>query len=279
MAETVWMCAGSSVKEILFKWAKRENWSGAVVEACDDVGQTSDHRICINRENDLIDKRLEKGVVLGEKLLAGHFLWDFQRYATKPYLMITTIRNPLEVFVSAQQFMHRDSQLTLASVTHLVSSSMRTRIGWPDSTDIGFIRRFLDADTAGKIKPGQIHSPDEYQEMASTAIHHLNRFWVLGIVEQFEGLVEVLKYSLDPGVKHEGFWRGAQRVRSNESPISAGQIMNKINPDLMKEFNSTSLQLQWKVYGAAVDLWETRCREVLPANVQGKFCSIPHTTE
>ena len=34
-------CAGSSVKEILFKWAKRENWSGAVVEACDDVGQTS----------------------------------------------------------------------------------------------------------------------------------------------------------------------------------------------------------------------------------------------
>lgn len=37
----------------------------------------------------------------------------FQRYVEGPYLMITSLRNPLEVYVSAKQFLHPNQTKTL----------------------------------------------------------------------------------------------------------------------------------------------------------------------
>lgn len=54
---------------------------------------------------------------------------DFRHYVTPPYLMVTTLRNPLELFVSSQQFSHRDETSTLPDAVDFVSAEMRKRIG------------------------------------------------------------------------------------------------------------------------------------------------------
>lgn len=41
----------------------------------------------------------------------------FQRHVQTPYLMVTALRNPLEVFVSGEQYMYRQETSTLPKVT------------------------------------------------------------------------------------------------------------------------------------------------------------------
>ena len=52
-------------------------------------------------------------------------LSDFRTYVTQPYLLITTLRNPLELFVSGLQFKHRNETQTLDLATSLVGDRMR----------------------------------------------------------------------------------------------------------------------------------------------------------
>lgn len=54
---------------------------------------------------------------------------DFRHYVTPPYLMITTLRNPLELFVSSQQFSHRAETSTLPEAVEFVAEEMKKRIG------------------------------------------------------------------------------------------------------------------------------------------------------
>ena len=42
--------------------------------------------------------------------------------------MITTLRNPLELFVSSQQFKHRDETATLEAAASYVSLKMKSRL-------------------------------------------------------------------------------------------------------------------------------------------------------
>lgn len=42
--------------------------------------------------------------------------------------MVTTLRNPLELFVSSQQFMHKEETRTLEESVAFVSQSMRSRL-------------------------------------------------------------------------------------------------------------------------------------------------------
>lgn len=51
--------------------------------------------------------------------------------------------------------------------------------------------------------------------MVTTAIENLNTFWVVGVVEQYRGFVEVLKRSMDPDQKHEELWEHAVDVKNN----------------------------------------------------------------
>lgn len=47
------------------------------------------------------------------------------------------------------------------------------------------------------------------------AMENLRRFWVVGIVEQYAGFIEVLKRLLDPERRHEALWKKYSRRRLN----------------------------------------------------------------
>lgn len=66
--------------------------------------------------------------------------------------------------------------------------------------DKGFIRRFVGSD---RKKLGA----EKLERATATAITNLESFWVLGVVEQYEGFEEVLKRLLDPEEKHGQLWK------------------------------------------------------------------------
>lgn len=51
--------------------------------------------------------------------------------------------------------------------------------------------------------------------MAQTAVDNLNTFFVVGVVEQYEGFIEVLRRSLDPSEEHPALWKAAVGVKDN----------------------------------------------------------------
>lgn len=51
--------------------------------------------------------------------------------------------------------------------------------------------------------------------MAQTAVSNLNTFYVVGVVEQYRGFIEVLKRSLDPVEEHPLLWKAAVGVNDN----------------------------------------------------------------
>ncbi|CAM9368263.1 unnamed protein product, partial [Ascophyllum nodosum] len=74
------------------------------------------------------------------------------------------------------------------------------------------------------------------------AIEHLNTFFVVGVVEQYRGFIEVLKLTLDPEVKYPELWSKAVEIKNNGSPVLSGDVLQQIDPSLVKEFNSTALK-------------------------------------
>lgn len=58
-------------------------------------------------------------------------------------------------------------------------------------------------------------SSAQYAAMVSSAVDHLNTFWVVGVVEQYEGFLEVLEAVLDPLSTNSPLWRRAHLVSSN----------------------------------------------------------------
>ncbi|CAN0233370.1 unnamed protein product, partial [Ectocarpus fasciculatus] len=83
--------------------------------------------------------------------------------------------------------------------------------------------------------------------MVQTAVDHLNTFYVVGVVEQYQGFIEVLKRTLDPEEAHPKLWAAAVGVKDNGSPVHSGDVLNGIDPDLVREFNATTLGRQWQV--------------------------------
>lgn len=51
--------------------------------------------------------------------------------------------------------------------------------------------------------------------MARDAAEHLSTFFIVGVVEQMEGFLEVLKMSLDPELMYPSVWTAASEVREN----------------------------------------------------------------
>eukprot|EP00752_Nemacystus_decipiens_P007910 g7067.t1 len=250
----VFKCAGTSLREVFTMFAYREGWTGAVVEECKispmKLRKRAEHLlpaslICLDRQNDLIQTKSQHMEVVAAKVLAGHFLWDFRQYVRAPYLMITTLRNPLELFVSSQQFKHRDETGSLKSASRYVALKMKARLMWEDPTDIGFIRRFLGTDAANSYVAQAAYSKEESMAMVVTAMEHLNTFWVVGVVEQYRG-----------------------------SPMHSSHVLEVIDPGLVLEFNSSTLGYQWQFYEEALRLWDMKCREVLPVGDHDRLCSI-----
>ena len=61
---------------------------------------------------------------------------------------------------------------------------------------------------------------DQTLAMAQTAVDNLNTFYVVGVVEQYKGFIEVLKRSLDPTEEHPELWQAAVRVKDNGYAVS-----------------------------------------------------------
>jgi len=57
-------------------------------------------------------------------------LSDFRQLVKPPYLLITTLRDPLELYVSSQQFMHREDTATLEEATAFLANKMEQRMGY-----------------------------------------------------------------------------------------------------------------------------------------------------
>ncbi|CAM9368339.1 unnamed protein product, partial [Ascophyllum nodosum] len=83
-----------------------EGWSGVEAEECKnpqhwlkDFFTLQKKKLCLNTRNDLLDPARDREKVASQKLVAGHFFWGFRKYVRQPYLMITTLRQPLELFV------------------------------------------------------------------------------------------------------------------------------------------------------------------------------------
>lgn len=51
--------------------------------------------------------------------------------------------------------------------------------------------------------------------MTATAVEDLKSFFVVGVVEQYGGFIEVLKRTLDPFAEYASLWKAATAVRKN----------------------------------------------------------------
>ncbi|CAM9895210.1 unnamed protein product, partial [Hapterophycus canaliculatus] len=250
----------------------------------------------------LIDQATQREQISRMKMLAGHFIWGFQRHVKGPYLMITALRNPLEVFVSGQQYLHRKKTKTLEKAHEFVGQAMRRVIksaGSPTGTTHGidgryqkqlggegsvaisqsgnmfselrYIRRFVGKDK--KVLDGEALAA-----AAGEAIRNLETFWIVGVVEQYAGFEEVLRRSLDPRGKHRELWDKYSSMKYNSSPVGSRDVLAGIDSEVVRHFNG-SLALQWRVYEAAVSLWSVRCQEVLPSKAHQEMCRVPSPAE
>ncbi|CAM9638768.1 unnamed protein product [Ectocarpus sp. 6 AP-2014] len=288
----VFKCSGSTLRQMFVDWAKAEGESGAIVTSCDKVEKEG--VICL-ASHELIKESVQMEMLLRQKVLAGHFIWGFQRLVEKPFLMITSLRNPLEAFVSGRQFLHPDMTETLVQAQAFVSDAMLKALGidgpgrgamrgeratlghkgrallrgggqTPDQLG-GFIFRLVGREKAKKLHGLAL------SRAADEAMKNLEEFWVVGVVEQYAGLQAVLKRLLDPDLKHPALWDKYSYRYSNRSPVDSRHVLAAIDPGLVRHFND-SLALQWKVYEKAVGLWDARCREVLPITVHDAMCTV-----
>lgn len=52
-------------------------------------------------------------------------------------------------------------------------------------------------------------------DWTESAVDHLNTFYVVGVVEQYQGFIEVLKRLFDSDGEHPELWKAAVSVKNN----------------------------------------------------------------
>eukprot|EP00752_Nemacystus_decipiens_P011565 g10270.t1 len=238
----IFKCAGSTLRHMLVDWAQENGQRGAIVRECDHLDEEGD--ICLH-DYELINEAVQVEKISHLKVLAGHFMWGFQRHVKTPYLMVTALRNPLEVYVSGKQYMYRHETSTLPKAQQFITESMlkvmsvNSPIGLQQGQISGFIRRFAGV-------PRRVWFKDGLEAGAEDAIRNLETFWIVGVVEQYRGFERVLQASIDPIGNHAGLWNRYAEVQYNSSPIGTRDVLAEIDPELIQRFNGT-LALQWKV--------------------------------
>eukprot|EP00904_Undaria_pinnatifida_P010711 jgi/Undpi1/6770/HiC_scaffold_21.g09249.m1 len=281
----LWKCAGSSLRHLLRDWAELEEQSIAIVVRCDDV-ISKDDKICLH-QHQLIDPRIQGPITREYHVLAGHFTWGFQAHVRQPYVMFTTLRNPLELFVSGQQYLNRKATRVLGDAVEFVEDAMkhtlknhRARMAAAGETGsnggglvvpegkggkaIGYIYRLVEAKGLGKRT---------LSEAAEAAMRNLDTFWLVGVVEQYGGFMAVLQGMMDPSKRHRALWKNYSVEKYNASPNGAEKVLGAVDPDLVDKFNQTLAQ-QWEVYNYAVGLFRHRCHQVLHTRDLG-LCEAP----
>lgn len=188
----------------------------------------------------------------------------FQQYAPEPHLIVTTLRNPLELFVSGEQYLNRATTATLPAAMQQVDKAMRTSLENRPKVP-GFLHRLVGRS---------VKTTAEIREATVEGANNLQTFWLVGVVEQYTGFVSVMKALLDSSNVYVDLWEPHLKHKLNASPVQSSSVLASLDPELVQQFNST-LSYQWLIYGHAARLFTSRCREVLPGNLHGELCSVP----
>lgn len=130
--------------------------------------------------------------------------------------------------------------------------------------------------------PGYLHrlvgrdvlTTAEMRQATVEGAQNLDEFWLVGVVEQYQGFMSVMRALLDPSNAHADLWNPHLEYKLNVSPVQSPNVLASLDPDLVQQFNST-LSYQWLVYGRAVRLFTSRCQEVLPWYQHGELCHVP----
>lgn len=191
-------------------------------------------------------------------------LSGFQQYTAEPHLIVTTLRNPLELYVSGEQYLNRETTGTLPAATQHVDKAMRTSLESHPKLP-GFLHRLVGR---------RIRTTAEIREATVEGAYNLQTFWLVGVMEQYTGFVSVMRTLLDSSNVHADLWEPHIKHKLNASPVQSSNVLASLDPDLVQQFNST-LSYQWLMYGHAVRLFTSRCREVLPGDLHGELCSVP----
>lgn len=129
--------------------------------------------------------------------------------------------------------------------------------------------------------PGYLHrlvgrdvmTTAEMRQATVEGAQNLREFWLVGVVEQYQGFVSVMRTLLDPSNAHADLWTPHLEHKLNVSPVRSSNVLASLDPDLVQEFNST-LSYQWLAYGHAVRLFTSRCQDVMPQYLHGELCAV-----
>ncbi|CAM9823103.1 unnamed protein product [Ectocarpus sp. 12 AP-2014] len=258
----VWKCGGTTLRELMCDWANSEGLPCATVAGCGHLS-LKERKVCLLNHK-LIFPEQQGEFIARQKVLAGHFRWGFQVYAAEPHWLVTTLRNPLELFVSGEQYLNRAMTATLSNAVQVVDRAMRKSLESPTQPP-GYLHRLVGRSVVTNA---------EIREATVEGARNLKTFWLVGVVEQYGGFVAVLRALLDPDGLHDNLWRPQlEEHKLNASPVQSSNVLASLDPQLVKQFNST-LSYQWLMYGHAVRLFKARCQEVLPEHQHWEFCSV-----
>ncbi|CAM9176307.1 unnamed protein product, partial [Hapterophycus canaliculatus] len=259
----VWKCGGTTLRQLMCDWADLEGLTCAQVAGCRDLS-LQERKICLANHK-LIYPEIQGEFIANQRVLAGHFRWGFQVYAAEPHLLLTTLRNPLELFVSGEQYLNRGATSTLRAATQHMDNAMRKSLVHPTRLP-GFLHRLVGH---------RVLTSEEIRQATVEAAKNLNSFWLVGVMEQYAGFISVIRALLDPSEVHADLWRPHFKKKLNASPVQSTNVLAGLDPNLVQQFNST-LSYQWLVYGHAVRLFTARCQAVLPENLHGELCQVPN---
>eukprot|EP00903_Cladosiphon_okamuranus_P019616 g18040.t1 len=240
-------------------WADREGLPCATVAGCRSLS-LQQRKICLVNHK-LIFPDVQGDFIAKQRVIAGHFRWGFQVYAAEPHRLVTTLRNPLELYVSGEQYLNRRKTATLQSATKHVANQMRKSLARPVKPP-GYLHRLVGRDVMTIV---------EMRQATVEGAQNLDDFFLVGVVEQYQGFVSVMRGLLDPSNAHADLWDPHLEHKLNASPVQSTNVLASLDPNLVQQFNST-LSYQWLVYGRAVRLFTSRCQEVLPGS---ELCVVP----
>eukprot|EP00752_Nemacystus_decipiens_P017561 g15736.t2 len=145
----VWKCGGTTLRELMCDWAKRERLPCATVASCRGLS-LRENKICLVNHK-LIFPDVQGDFIAKQRVIAGHFRWGFQVYAAEPHRLVTTLRNPLELYASSRvaRRLHRMNAVTInvLNTTGLVV----VHKGWVIHRHIRQQGGFFRSDAVGDI--------------------------------------------------------------------------------------------------------------------------------
>lgn len=89
------------------------------------------------------------------------------------------------------------------------SSAASSRRAHPQKKNVPFFDDLRRGNDGARVRYPQLRA------MTTSASDNLRTFFVVGVVEQYEGFIEVLKHALDQEGKHSSLWKAALAVRKN----------------------------------------------------------------